>query len=230
MDNLESIKKVFKNPELFDQALTHKSWVNEHPGVRSSNERLEFLGDAVLEFVVSKDIYQNFPEKEEGYLTALRANLVNTINLAEIARKLGIGERLYLSKGEDEGGGRANVSLLADTVEAIIGALYLDQGLDAVHEFINLNLLVEVDAKTKSPLKDPKSRVQEYLQAKGLSAPKYKVIEESGPDHNKNFIIEIVFNGEPFARGEGKSKSEAEQKAAEKALEKVEDLEYNSKP
>lgn len=221
MNNLENIKKAFKNPELFDQALTHKSWVNEHPGVRSSNERLEFLGDAVLEFVVSKEIYQSFPDKEEGYLTALRANLVNTVNLAEVAKKLEIGERLYLSKGEDEGGGRSNVSLLADTIEAIIGALYLDLGLEAVLEFIKINLLVEVDQKTQNPLKDPKSRMQEYLQAKGLPAPKYKVIEESGPDHNKNFVIEIMVNGDPLERGEGKSKSEAEQKAAERALLKV---------
>lgn len=220
MNDIANIKSYFKDPDLFDQALTHKSWVNEHPGTRDSNERLEFLGDAILEFLVSKEIYKNFPDKKEGYLTALRANLVNTVNLAEIAKKLGLGEQLYLSKGEEEGGGRQNSSLLADTVEAIIGALYMDQGLTAAFDFIKVNLLTEVGEKIKTELKDPKSRMQEYLQAKGLPAPRYRVLEESGPDHNKKFVIEILVNGKPFAEGFGKSKSEAEQKAAEVALEK----------
>ena len=121
--------KNFKNKSLLDLALTHRSWVNEHKGVRTSNERLEFLGDAVLEFVVSKEIYKKFPDKEEGYLTALRANLVNTVSLTEIAKKLNLGSILYLSKGEEESGGRTNPSLLADTVEAIIGAIFIDPEL-----------------------------------------------------------------------------------------------------
>lgn len=222
MDNLDKIKEGFLNKDLFDQALTHRSWVNEHPGLRASNERLEFLGDAILEFLVSKEIYQDFPDKEEGYLTALRANLVNTVNLAAVAKNLEVGVKLYLSKGEDEGGGRANPSLLADTIEAIIGALFLDQGVGAAHEFIKVNLLSELEEKTHSPLKDPKSRIQELLQAKSLPTPKYKVIEESGPDHDKKFIIEIMVNGKPLERGEGKSKSEAEQDAARKSLEELE--------
>lgn len=220
MNDLANIKSIFNNPDLFEQALTHKSWVNEHPGVRTSNERLEFLGDAILEFVVSKEIYQTFPDKEEGYLTALRANLVNTVNLAEVAKTLNLGEQLYLSRGEDDGGGRTNPSLLADTVEAIIGALYMDQGLDAVYEFIKSNLLIQVEEKTKTNLKDPKSRIQEYLQAKAMPAPKYKVISESGPDHDKQFQIQVIVNNEPIGEGSGKSKSEAEQKAAESALSK----------
>ncbi len=223
MNDLSNIKSIFKNPNLFEQALTHKSWVNEHPGTRTSNERLEFLGDAILEFVVSKEIYESFPDKEEGYLTALRANLVNTVNLAEVAKTLNLGEQLFLSRGEDDGGGRSNSSLLADTVEALIGAIYMDQGLDAAYEFIKSNLLIQIDEKTKTNLKDPKSRIQEYLQSKGLPAPKYKVVAESGPDHNKNFVIQIHVNSEAIGEGTGKSKSEAEQKAAEAALTKFEE-------
>jgi ribonuclease-3 len=221
MDKLDTLKSLFKDKELLLQALTHKSWVNEHLGQRESNERLEFLGDAVLEFIISEVIYSKFPEKEEGYLTALRANLVNTENLANLALKLDVGKSLFLSKGEEEGGGRINPSLLADTVEAIIGALYLDQGLDATREFIKVNLVSEIPEKVGKPLKDPKSRLQEYVQSEGLSTPKYMVVKESGPDHNKEFVVEVVINGKVSGEGQGKSKSEAEQKSAEDALKLV---------
>lgn len=221
MDKLNNLKNLFEDKNLLAQALTHKSWVNEHPDERESNERLEFLGDAILEFVISKELYGRFPDKEEGYLTALRATLVNTQNLASLAKKLDVGESLNLSKGEEDGGGRENTSLLADTVEAIIGALFLDRGLGATEEFIKLNLVSEIPEKVGKPLKDPKSRLQEYIQAEGLPAPKYKVIEESGPDHKKRFILEVVVGDKALAKGEGKSKSESEQKAAEAALELV---------
>ena len=221
MDSLSSLKKLFKNKELLTQALTHKSWVNEHKGERETNERLEFLGDAILEFVITENIYLGFPKEQEGYLTALRANLVNTQNLAALALRLGVGQELFLSKGEEDGGGRENTSLLADTVEAIIGALYLDQGLDTVKSFIKANLVTEIPDKVSQPLKDAKSRLQEYVQAKGIPTPKYKVLEESGPDHEKRFIIEVEVNGSNWGMGEGKSKNQAEQAAAEKALEKV---------
>jgi ribonuclease-3 len=220
MTDIGKLKNLFKNKSLLDLALTHKSWVNEHPQHQRSNERLEFLGDAILEFVITEVLYENFPQREEGYLTALRAKLVNTENLSHLAEKLEVGQLIYLSRGEEEGGGRTNPSLLADTVEAIIGALYLDQGLDPVREFIKENLVTEIPQKVALPLKDPKSRLQENVQARGLPAPKYKVIQESGPDHNKKFIIEVFINEKSFARGEGKSKSQAEQDAAEKALEK----------
>ena len=154
-------------------------------------------------------------------MTALRANLVNTQNLAALALRLGVGQELFLSKGEEDGGGRENTSLLADTVEAIIGALYLDQGLDTVKSFIKANLVTEIPDKVSQPLKDAKSRLQEYVQAKGIPTPKYKVLEESGPDHEKRFIIEVEVNGSNWGMGEGKSKNQAEQAAAEKALEKV---------
>src|SRR3972149_7732227 len=127
---ITELQEVFKDKTLLELALTHKSWVNEHPNGRGSNERLEFLGDAILEFLVSKRLYQGFPDKEEGFLTALRASLVNTQNLSEIAQKLEIGKSLFLSKGEEDGGGRQNPSLLADTIEAIIGELFIDAGRD----------------------------------------------------------------------------------------------------
>ncbi|AKM83469.1 ribonuclease III [Candidatus Woesebacteria bacterium RIFOXYC1_FULL_31_51] len=213
-----TLKTIFKNENLYLQALTHRSWVNENIGVRGTNERLEFLGDAILEFVVSKELFIKFPEKEEGYLTALRANLVNTKNLSELAGKIGLGSEIFLSKGEEEGGGRNNSSLLADTVEAIIGALFMDQGISTAEEFIKENILIDVNKKINSPLKDPKSLLQEKVQSNKLPAPKYQVITEEGPDHNKNFTIEVIINGKPIAKGTGKNKSEAEQNAAEKAL------------
>lgn len=220
MKKTSLLRDTFTDKDLFDQALTHRSWVNEHKGVRGSNERMEFLGDAILEFVVSNEIYRLFPNKEEGYLTALRANLVNTIALAEIAKKLDIGATLYLSKGEEEGGGRTNPSLLADTVEAIIGSIFIDKGLPEAEKFIQKNVLVNAQEKAEQPLKDSKSALQEMVQAKGFPAPKYQVAEESGPDHNKKFVIEVVVGGKVWGKGEGKSKSAAEQDAACQVLTK----------
>jgi ribonuclease-3 len=221
MTDIDSLKKIIKNKKLLEQALTHKSWVNEHPNFRGSNERLEFLGDAILEFVISDEIYNAFPEKEEGYLTALRANLVNTSNLASIAKKLDIGKNLYLSKGEEETGGRENISLLADTVEAIIGSIYIDQGLEVAKKFIVLNLMQDLKEKLAGPLKDPKSRLQEYIQSKGKPAPRYIVADETGPDHAKNFIIQVLVENKAIGEGKGKSKSEAEQNAALNALDSL---------
>lgn len=221
MKKKQDLSELFTDNNLFLQALTHKSWVNEHKGVRSSNERLEFLGDAVLEFVVSNELYKRFPDKEEGYLTALRANLVNTQNLAGVAVKLSIGDQILLSKGEEDGGGRANPSLLADTVEAIIGALFLNLGIDSAQKFIADSLFSEIPEKVSGNLKDPKSQLQEAVQAKKEDTPRYQVIEESGPDHDKHFVVEVLISGKALGRGEGKSKSEAEQKAAESALTKI---------
>lgn len=215
----DKIAKYFKNKNLLEQALTHKSWVNEHKKLRESNERLEFLGDAVLEFIVSKELYLKLPDKEEGYLTALRANLVNTVNLAKVANSLNIGKVLFLSKGEEEGGGRENSSIMADTVEAVIGAIYLDGGIKKAEKFIIEYILNDLEQKIKEPLKDPKSRLQEVVQAKGLMAPKYKVVSEKGPDHDKKFVIAVIIDKKSYAKGEGKNKGEAEQEAAKGALE-----------
>jgi ribonuclease-3 len=218
---LERVKTQFKDPALFEQALTHRSWVNENKGLRPSNERLEFLGDAVLEFVVSENLYKTFLDKEEGYLTALRANLVNTVNLAKLAETLEIGDSLYLSRGETEGGGRKNPSLLADTVEAIIGALFIDQGLSASSAFIHEHILVDAEAKSKEPLKDSKSRLQEFVQSKGSSAPRYSIVSQEGPDHAKFFTVRVEVDGEELSQGSGRSKSDAEQNAALHGLEKL---------
>lgn len=210
--------KNFKNKDLLDLALTHRSWVNEHKGIRASNERLEFLGDAVLEFVVSKELYLKFPDQEEGYLTALRANLVNTVSLGGIAKKLNLGPLLFLSKGEEDGGGRENTSLLADTVEAIIGAIFIDRGIEEAEEFIKESLLIEIKKRVHEPLKDFKSRLQEYVQSEGLPTPKYVVASQTGPDHDKNFVVKVIVAGKVWGRGEGKSKSLAEQEAAKSGL------------
>lgn len=217
-EDFKLIKDNFKNPKIIEEALTHRSWVNEHPGIRDNNERLEFLGDAILEFVVSKELFLKFPSKKEGFLTTLRANLVNTSSLAQTANSLGLGKELFLSKGEEETGGRKNPSLLANTVEAIIGALFIDQGLSKAEEFIQKNILNKTKEMIKQPLKDPKSRLQEKIQAQGLPAPKYTVIKESGPDHQKTFVVKATINGKDLAQGKGRSKSEAEQNAAKEAL------------
>lgn len=221
VNDVSDLEKLFKNKEILDQAFTHRSWLNEHEAT-GHNERLEFLGDAVLEYVVSSFIYKKFTVEEEGFLTSLRANIVNTINLSLYARRTGFGNSLKLSKGEENGNGRDNESLLANTVESVIGALYIDSGLQAAEEFIHDNLLSDIDKKLEEPLKDPKSRLQEIVQAEGLPTPKYNVVKEVGPDHDKEFEIEVVVGGETLARGEGKSKSRAQQAAAELALAKFE--------
>lgn len=216
--NLES---NFKDKNLLKLAFTHKSWINENESKGETNERLEFLGDAVLEFIVSKELYKRFPKEEEGYLTALRANLVNTINLAVVAKKLGIGKKLFLSKGEEDGGGRENQSILANTIEAIIGGLYLDSGIKKTEDFISKFIIVDIEEKINKPLKDAKSRLQEKVQAQGFPAPKYVVASETGPDHNKTFVISVLVNDKVIGSGSGKNKSEAEQEAARVALEKT---------
>ncbi|OGM23316.1 ribonuclease III [Candidatus Woesebacteria bacterium RIFCSPLOWO2_01_FULL_39_21] len=218
--NLGEIKKIFKNKRLFDQAMTHRSWLNENGKSRESNERLEFLGDAVLEFVVSSYLYHLLPDKEEGFLTTLRANLVNTENLSKFAERLDLGDELFLSKGEEAGGGRKNKSLLADTVEALLGAIYIDSGLATTRNFIEEQLLSDINEILLRPLKDAKSSLQEIIQAQGLPAPVYEVVLESGPDHDKNFLVSVNVKGKSIATGEGKSKSQAEQVAAEHALVK----------
>lgn len=218
MQTIPSIKQQFREPSLFEQALTHRSWINENPGIRNTNERLEFLGDAVLELVVSTFIFNKFPEEEEGFLTSIRANIVNTVNLATVARKINLGNALYLSRGEEQGGGRDNQSLLADTVEAIIGAIYVDQDFDAAKTFIQSHILDNIDELMAKPLKDAKSRLQELVQSQGKPAPKYRSVDERGPDHAKEFVIEVSVDGETLGQGIGRSKSAAEQTAAEHAL------------
>lgn len=218
VNNSEEIKILFKNKGLFEQALTHKSVLNENPEVHESNERLEFLGDAILEYVVTDYLYKKLPDKSEGYLTALRANIVNTVNLARFARKINIGEKIYFSKGEEESA-KDKDSILADTIEAIIGAIYIDQGLKIANKFILDNILFDLDQKLEEPLKDAKSTLQEILQAQKKAIPKYKTIKITGPDHEKEFTVGVIVDGKEMGRGTGKNKNKAEQKAAQVALE-----------
>jgi len=218
MGEFEKLEKEFDNKDLLTLALTHRSYINEHNEEQKTNERLEFLGDAILEFVVSDKIFTDFMDKEEGFLTALRANMVNTVNLARVARKLELGKYIRLSKGEEDSNGRDNPSILADTMEAVIGAIYKDKGLTKTIKFIEDIILVDLTEMSQKPLKDAKSRLQEYIQAKGMPTPKYVVVSEKGPDHQKTFDVEVRVNGDILAKGVGKSKSEAEQDSAKNAL------------
>lgn len=210
----------FSHPELIETALTHRSALNE-TGRNESNERFEFLGDAVLELVSTQYLFQKFPQLPEGTLTMYRSALVKTDTLALVAKELQLGEQLIMSKGEEASGGRNNKGLLADTFEAVVGALYLDQGYDAAKKFITDTLLIHTDAILEQGLhKDPKSAFQEKVQAQGYATPTYTVVSESGPDHDKEFVVEVVVNKSPVAQGTGKSKQEAQLNAARAALTK----------
>ncbi|MDE2025007.1 MAG: ribonuclease III [Patescibacteria group bacterium] len=210
----------FINQELFEQAFTHRSYLNEAKGEISSNERLEFLGDSILSFLVSDYLYKEYPAYNEGILTNLRSLLVNTKNLGTIAKNLEFGNLLKLSKGEHEAQGRENQSLLADSFEAFVGALFLDQGLAAVASFVNETLLANVkDFVEKKSFKDPKSLLQEYAQAKKMGSPIYKVTHEDGPAHAKTFTVSVFVANKLAGTGLGRSKQEAEENAAKQALE-----------
>jgi ribonuclease-3 len=210
-----------KNGKLLITALTHRSALNEKKGAAISNERLEFLGDAVLELVVSNYLYHHYPEKAEGQLTHLRAKIVQTKTLAAAATKLDLGKHLILSKGEKRAGGQRNPSLLADGFEAVIGAVYLDQGLPAVTGFIKKHLLNQLKTILKeAQITDYKSKFQELWQKKAKITPTYKIIRASGPDHHKIFKIKVYLKNKAVGEGTGKSKQAAQQSAARAALEK----------
>jgi ribonuclease III len=208
------------NLDLLVEAFTHRSYLNEHRDyVGSHNERLEFLGDAVLELSVTDFLFKKFPEKSEGELTNYRAALVNTVSLAESAQKIGINEYLLLSKGEARAPGRARDVILADALEAIIGALYLDGGYAAAEAFIAKNLYTKIDdVIAKRAYQDAKSRFQELAQEKKGVTPSYRTLDEIGPDHNKRFTVGVFLGDAEIARGEAHSKQEAEQAAASAAL------------
>lgn len=213
----------FKDQNLLITALTHRSALNEKlsPSLES-NERLEFLGDAVLELATTEFLFEKHPQDPEGVLTAYRSALVKTETLAEVASDLSLGEKLYLSRGEEATGGRTNISLLADTTEAVIGALYLDQGYQGVKKFLQKHLFIKfTDIKKKKLYKDAKSLLQEVVQARGQNAPAYQVLKEEGPDHDKKFTIEVRVSEKAIATGVGKSKQTAQQRAARKALDKI---------
>ena len=211
----------FKDKNLLKQAFTHRSYINENAHVSfSHNERLEFLGDAVLELIVTDFLYRKYPSYTEGELTSIRSALVNATIIAEAAAELGMNDYLLLSKGEAKDHGKARQYILANTYEAYIGALYLDQGYGAVEKFLHANLLPKTDEIVKKKLwRDAKSLVQEKQQEFLSVTPAYKVLSESGPDHDKHFTVGIFFSTTMVAEGNGKSKQEAEVHAAEAALE-----------
>lgn len=210
----------FNNLGLLAEALTHRSYLNEHREyVGNHNERLEFLGDAVLELAVTSFLFKKFSAISEGDLTSYRAALVNTVSLAESSQKLGIDGFLLLSKGESKDVGRAREVIRADALEAIIGAVYLDSGYENAEAFIAKNLYGKIDEViAKRSYQDAKSRFQELAQEKRSVTPNYETLSEIGPDHNKRFTVGLFIGAEEIARGEGQSKQEAEQAAAEAGL------------
>jgi len=217
----KALQTAFKNKALLQTAITHRSYLNEHKKIEQSNERLEFLGDAVLELVVSQYLYSEYPDYSEGKLTNLRSKIVQTKTLASIAKKLQLPEFLLLSKGEKEGGGSNNDSLLADTLEAVIGAIFIDQDMEIASVFIKKHLLADISIIISNELViDYKSNFQELVQSKGHSTPLYKVVSSSGPDHNKTFVSAVFVDDSQVSQGTGKSKQAAQQAAAKVALEK----------
>lgn len=211
----------FKNKDLLIQAFIHRSYLNENPDFYlSHNERLEFLGDAVLELVVTENLYKKYPDKAEGDLTNWRAALVNSKMLSKIAKELGFNDFLLLSKGESKELGKARKYILANTLEAIIGAAYLDIGYKSCKEFIEKYLIKELpEIIEKGLYKDSKSRFQEKSQEKTGITPTYKTLKEWGPDHDKHFVIGVFLENKLIAEGEGSSKQEAEEEAAKNGLE-----------
>lgn len=209
----------FTNKDILFQALIHRSFLNENKGTNlEPNERYEFLGDAILELWSSKELFNQFPEFREGELTNLRALLVCTQNLAEIAEGFNLGDYLLLSKGEELHGGRHNQSILADGFEALTGAIYLDQGLEAANNFLKNQLTQSIkELSEKKDYKDPKSIFQEVAQAKRGITPKYQTLKESGPDHQKLFEVGVFLGEELIAKGIGNSKQKAEENASIKA-------------
>ncbi len=209
----------FSDQLLLSRALTHRSYLNEHPEALEDNERLEFLGDAVLDFLVGAWLYNHYPEMAEGNLTRLRSALVRTEQLAAFARKIGLGNAMRLGHGEIESGGRRRQALLCATFEALVGALYLDQGIEAVSRFIEpLLLSVADEIVTSGSFQDPKSLLQEWTQARGLGSPVYNTVTATGPDHAKIFEVEVVINGEVRGVGTGNSKQAAAKAAARAAM------------
>lgn len=220
---LEEILEVtFKHEELLTQALTHRSYLNEDSQVKVSNERLEFLGDSVLQLLTSRELFNRFPDLPEGKLTSLRSNLVRTETLANLAESLSLGDYLLLSRGEKKEGGQQNRSLLANTFEAVLGAIYLDQGLEKTREFLEKNLFPQIVNLEKTSPFDFKSKLQEVIQGKMHLTPTYKVVAQEGPDHDKIFTVAVILGKKArFTVGQGKSKQEAQQAAAKTALEKI---------
>ncbi|MBI5358548.1 ribonuclease III [Candidatus Amesbacteria bacterium] len=213
------LKSFFTDPFWLNKALVHKSYCNEHPGT-SSNERLEFLGDSVLSLVISERLFVLFPQAPEGELTTRRSLLVQTGSLYEKAKLLKLNNLLQLSRGEEDTGGRSNIGLLANTFEAILGAMFMDGGLDACRKYLT-RVFPDSELLADLQLKDPKSLLQEKSQAAGFGTPLYKLVSSDGPDHARNFVIEAIIDNKPAGTGNGSSKQKAETQAASSALDNL---------
>jgi len=213
----EKINYTFKNKKLIETAMTHTSYANEHLGL-NSNERLEFLGDAILQFISSEYIYTKYPNMPEGGMTKTRAYSVCEQSLAKVANKYGFSDFLKVGKCENKINGRYRDSILADSVEATIGAIFLDSNIEKARDFILPNIILRMEEYINNGGKDYKTRLQEKLQENGEVKIEYKLIGERGPDHAKIFDVEVICNNRILGKGEGKSKKEAEQEAAKQAL------------
>ncbi len=215
---------VFRDKSLLQRALTHRSYLNEHPEFPlEDNERLEFLGDAVLDFLTGEYLYHRFPEQREGSLTSLRSVLVRRNTLAGFAPQWDLGTHLMMGHGEAETGGRERAATLCAVFEAVIGALYLDQGIDSVQKLIEPLIVPQIARTLKERLdRDPKSSLQEIAQGKVHQTPRYRTVSETGPDHAKEFTVEVIIGGAVYGKGNGLSKQQAAQEAARAALEHFE--------
>ncbi|OHD69894.1 MAG: ribonuclease III [Spirochaetes bacterium RBG_16_49_21] len=220
----KSIRVKFKNQTLLLRALTHRSFVNESGKSIKDNERLEYLGDSVLALVVNEYLFRHFEDYREGKLAKIKSAIVSEASLAKIARRIDLGNFVFMGKGEEHSGGRERLSILANTLEAVIGAVFLDSGLKSSRKFVLSLIRDDIESiNNLTYLRDPKTSLQEYVQKKYKERPVYQVIEERGPDHKKEFTVKLIINGREISIGEGPSKRKAEMNAARASLKKIED-------
>lgn len=213
----------FNNLELLERALTHRSYLNEHRSIDKSNERLEFLGDAVLELIVSDYLYRKYANRPEGELTSFRSAIVRTESLANASREMGYGKYLKMAKGEEESGGRDKDYILANSFEAVLGAIYIDQGYQSCKKLVTDILISKIDNIVEKRLDiDSKTKIQEVAQSKYSKTPTYVVLKEHGPDHNKKFVVGVKIGNKVIGKGRGASKQKAEEAAAQKGLKYIE--------
>ena len=225
IDRLQRVIHVkFKNKSLLQRAVTHRSFVNEFGKNAKDNERLEYLGDSVLALVVNEYLFKHFEDYQEGKLAKIKSAVVSEATLAKLARKIDLGEFILMGRGEDHSGGRERPSILANTLEAVIGAIFLDSGLKISRKFVLALISDEIEiVNSPSSMRDPKTALQEYVQKKYKDRPVYEVIDERGPDHRKEFTVRLLINGREIVTGEGPSKRKAEMNAARISLQKIEE-------
>jgi ribonuclease-3 len=227
---LDKLQIQFKRSKLLRQAFTHTSYVNEHKhGSAQDNERLEFLGDAVLQLLVSEYLYKTYPQRPEGELTRMRASIVCEPSFARFAEALEFGEYVLLGRGEEQLGGRQRPALLADLFESFVGALYLDQGLAPVRSFLTNRVFPLIQDEDYLPVKDFKSKLQEKAQHRALGPVEYRISEERGPAHDREFVVEVRLGSEHWGTGSGRTKKEAEQQAAAEAFRRLAGSDENHK-